>query len=30
MEELQALLSMGPDDKGIVHIPQPEAGLKWG
>ena len=30
IEELQVLLSMGPDDKGIVHIPQPEAGLKWG
>ena len=30
MEGLQFLFSMGPDDKGIVNIPQPEAGLEWG
>ena len=30
VEGLQVLLSMRPDDEGIVHIPQPEAGLEWG
>ena len=30
MEGLQVLLSMGPDDEGIIHVPQPEAGLEWG
>ena len=27
---LQVPFSMGPDDEGIVNIPQPEAGLDWG
>ena len=30
VERLQAVLSMGPDDEGIIHIPQPEAELEWG